>query len=164
MKQIKTIVMAFVVIGTGLATSCKKYDEGGTHWRTKAKITDKTWKFDYASDTDTSFAIMDSWKTMQFEKNGDWVVNGNKWGTHNFYKDGEHKDQNSLWVYVDSSTIYWDSVATIVNNSNSGTEEKQYNPILKYRIDINQLKSKKLGLSSKNTINNTTHNIFYYAD
>lgn len=164
MKNIKTIAMACIVIGTGITTSCKKYDEGGTEWRTKAKITDKTWEFDYASDTDTNFRIMDSWKTMQFEKNGDWVVNGNKWGTHNFTKDHENEKKHNLYVYVDSSSLYYDSIAILGQTffNTSAIPDKETTPVLSLVFNITLLKSKSLGL--KPSSNNLTHKTYYNAE
>jgi hypothetical protein len=161
MKILRILLICVTLISIN---SCKKYDDGGTLWRTKAKITDKTWNFDYASDSDTLYTVMDSWKTMQFQKNGDWVVNGNKWGTHNFVKDDENEKVNAILVSVDSSSIYWDTIAIFQQNisTSTATFSKDVFPMIDARFEILELKSKKLGIRYQSTANN--HKIYYDAN
>jgi hypothetical protein len=156
MKILSILLVCVTLISIN---SCKKYDEGGTHWRTKAKITDKTWKFDYSSDSDTLYEVMDSWKTMQFEKNGDWVVNGNKWGTHNFVKDDENEKVKSVFVTVDSSTTYWDSIKQI----EVGNITKENYPEIVSRLFISRLKKNELTIY-KQYSNLDKHEVHYNAN
>ena len=158
------ITIITIALGTGLTQSCKKYDEGGTHWRTKSKITDKTWTFDYASDSDTLYKIMDSWETMKFSKNGDWIVNGDKWGTHNFTKDDENKKVKGIIVLVDSNSIYWDSLSILESSVNEVFIQKADNPILESQFNIIQLKGKVLGLEKRSRKNSKKHKTYYNAD
>ncbi len=158
-----TLLLTFLI---SLSFSCKKYEEGGNNFRARKKLTEKKWKFDYASDNDTLFAIMDRWKTIEFKKNGDFVINGQKWGEHTIYP----RQQNlSFETYTDSNNIFADSVAILNTLAFSHSYPSASalalalahpSPPFGFSFNIQKLTKHELCIY----LHSTNHKVYYHAD
>lgn len=148
MKNITIITMTIIVIVITNAASCKKYDEGGTYWRTEKKLTDKNWVFDYVDSEDNEYSIPEVLKNLKFSVNGDFILNNSTVGKYEF----TDKYAKTISIPIDSEYI-----GVIDSICSPSVVENGYQL---YSFRIAKLKNDELGL--KNFINYET-TIYYNA-
>ena len=80
----KTNLLYIALILTLFAfNSCKKYEDGGSFFNRKRKLTKKSWHLTYRETENTSSV---NWETINFSKNGNISINKQLIGTYTLSK------------------------------------------------------------------------------
>lgn len=95
----KTVIMsAIMLIGSGMFTGCKKYEEGpALSLKSKKARVANEWKIQYAFDLEDGEVVTSdfSGETWEFSKNGEWIE-----------RENGVIDKSGIWEFVsDKETI-----------------------------------------------------------